>query len=82
MKTAVSVPDDLFNDSERLRKKLRCSRSQLYQNAIREYVNRYDQGSVIRSLNAVLSQISEDVDSSTKSFVQKSAKDVLRRSEW
>ena len=35
MKTAVSIPDDLFRRADELATDLRCSRSQLYTNALK-----------------------------------------------
>lgn len=40
MKTAVSMPDDLFHLAEAAARRLRVSRSELYANAITEYLNR------------------------------------------
>ena len=42
MKTAVSIPDDVFEDAERLASRLRTSRSQLYARALAEFVARHD----------------------------------------
>ena len=41
MKTAVSVPDDLFAQADRLAKRSRRSRSEVYSAALREYVARH-----------------------------------------
>lgn len=38
MKTAVSIPDDVFEEAERLAMDLQTSRSQLYSRALRELV--------------------------------------------
>lgn len=38
MKTAISIPDPLFSKAERLRKKLKLSRSQLYAQAVAKYL--------------------------------------------
>jgi hypothetical protein len=40
MKTAVSIPDDVFEEAERLAAELRTSRSRLYSRALRELVAR------------------------------------------
>src|SRR5207245_3739515 len=42
MKTAVSLPDDVFDQAERLARRLRKSRSALYREAIAEYVARHE----------------------------------------
>ena len=38
MKTAISIPDVIFQDAERMAKRRRMSRSELYANAVAEYV--------------------------------------------
>jgi hypothetical protein len=41
MKTAISIPDDVFADAERLARRLKKSRSELYSRAIREYIGEH-----------------------------------------
>lgn len=38
MKTAISIPDEVFVSADRLAKRLNMSRSELYTRAIREYL--------------------------------------------
>jgi metal-responsive CopG/Arc/MetJ family transcriptional regulator len=53
MKTVISLPNDVFNDGERLSRRKHLSRSELYSTAIRWYVQR-DNGTGIREqLNRV-----------------------------
>ena len=51
MKTAVSVPDPLFKAAERLSRKLRISRSEVFQRALRAYVQEHDAAAVTAALN-------------------------------
>lgn len=53
MKTAVSLPDDLFRSAEAEARKLRVSRSQLYAAAIREYLERRKSSNVTARLNEI-----------------------------
>ena len=57
MKTAVSVPDDLFAQVDRLAKRSRRSRSEVYSAALREYVARHAPDEVTAGLDAVLADI-------------------------
>ncbi len=41
MKTAISIPDDVFKVAERLARRTKKSRSQLFSDAVREYVARH-----------------------------------------
>ena len=56
MKTAVSVPDDLFLLAEVAARRLRVSRSQLYATAISEFLDRQQAGAVTQRLNEVYSR--------------------------
>jgi hypothetical protein len=53
MKTAISLPDNLFKAAERLAGRLRLSRSELYQRALAEYLARHDEAIVTEQLDRV-----------------------------
>jgi metal-responsive CopG/Arc/MetJ family transcriptional regulator len=62
MKTAVSVPDDLFRQAEAAARRLRVSRSELYSKAIAEFLNKEDGRAVTERLNDVYSRHSARLD--------------------
>jgi metal-responsive CopG/Arc/MetJ family transcriptional regulator len=62
VKTAVSVPDDLFRQAEAAARRLRVSRSEFYAKAIAEFLNRRDEGAITERLNDVYSQQPAKVD--------------------
>ena len=51
MKTAISIPDDVFENAERTAKKLGVSRSELYANAVSEFIERYRREGITEKLN-------------------------------
>ena len=53
MKTAVSLPDDLFDLAEDAARRLRVSRSELYATAIAEFLERSASSDVTGRLNEV-----------------------------
>lgn len=53
MKTAISLPDPLFEAAERLARQLGKSRSQLYAEALREYLERHRDEDITRRLNEI-----------------------------
>jgi predicted transcriptional regulator len=63
MKTAISVPGDLFRQVEAAARRLRVSRSQLYATAISEYLNRQQGDAVTERLNEVYSRQPAKMDS-------------------
>lgn len=78
MKTAVSIPDEVFRSAERLARRLKKSRSQLYAEAVAEYVARREPDSVTEAMNAVCAQ----VDAPPDPFVREAARQALARTEW
>jgi metal-responsive CopG/Arc/MetJ family transcriptional regulator len=53
MKTAISLPDSLFAEAERVAKRLRISRSKFYAKAIAEYVNAQRARNITEQLNEI-----------------------------
>ena len=61
MKTAISIPDSVFQAAERLAKRTRISRSELYTTAISEYVETHSKQGVTERLNEVHGEETEEV---------------------
>ena len=59
MKTAISIPDPIFESAEKLAKRLGITRSQLYSNAVNELIEKYRYSGVTEQLNAVYKLDSE-----------------------
>ena len=78
MKTAVSLPDDLFADAERIARRLKKPRSRVYSEAIREYVARHDPDLVAGKLNEVVSTLEGPDDG----FVAAAGRKILERTDW
>lgn len=53
MKTAISIPDPVFNAAERLAKRLGLSRSELYVRAISNYLEKHKGQKVTELLNEI-----------------------------
>jgi hypothetical protein len=62
MKTAVSVPDELFRLAETTARRLRVSRSQLYATALAEFLHRQQTNAVTERLNEIYSRRQAKVD--------------------
>lgn len=78
MKTAVSIPDDVFEKAERLARRARKSRSEVYSAALREYVARHAPDDVTDALNSVCDTLGDDHEP----FVAAAASRILGKSEW
>jgi metal-responsive CopG/Arc/MetJ family transcriptional regulator len=78
MKTAVSIPDEVFEGAERLARRTKRSRSRLFNNALREYLARHLPEKVTEAMNNALTDISEAEDK----FVSNAAQRILEQNQW
>lgn len=78
MKTAVSIPDDIFKGAERLARKTKRSRSRLFSDALKEYLARHTPDSVTEAMDKTWAQLGEGKDE----FVSSTARLILKRTEW
>ena len=78
MKTAVSIPDDVFEKVERLARRAKRSRSEVFSAALREYVARHSPEEITEALNSAFRQGRQHQDE----FVAEAARRVLERTEW
>lgn len=78
MKIAVSVPDDVFEEAERLARRLKRSRSEVYSRALAEYVARHAPDRVTEAMDRALDEIGEAADQ----FVRTASRRLLKRADW
>ena len=78
MKTAISLPDDLYESADNLARRLGLSRSKLVATALAEFVAKHRAGKVTERLNAVY----EGERSAIDKAVARGQRRALRRSEW
>ncbi len=78
MKTAVSIPDDVFEEAEALAQRAKRSRSELYARALSEYVARHAPDRVTEAMDRALDGIDEAKDK----FTARAARRTLERADW
>jgi predicted transcriptional regulator len=78
MKTAISIPDGIFKEAERLARKLKKSRSQIFSEAIAEYLSRHGYDSVTEAMDEICSKMDVRQDPALSA----AARRILERSEW
>lgn len=78
MKTAVSIPNELFEIAERLARRTRKSRSRLFSDALREYVARRSPDKITESMDHALGEIGEEKDP----FIALTSRRRLEEAEW
>ena len=62
MKTAISIPDDIFQSAEQLARRLGVSRSELYVQALKNYLQDHHEEGVTDALNTIYGDIRAQLD--------------------
>jgi predicted transcriptional regulator len=78
MKTTVSIPDDLFRQADELASRLGKTRSDVYREALADYVARRDRSTITRALD----EVAGEVGAPDMQFVTVAARRTLERCEW
>lgn len=81
MKTAVSLPDPLFKETEAAAKALGLSRSKLIQTALEEFLKRRRDEEVTASINQYIEKYGAEVSEEDEAWLAHS-REMLRRVEW
>ena len=79
MKTAISIPDELFEAAEKTARKLKISRSELYQRAITYFLQQQGSDLVRESLNRVYSKKS---NRGLDPMVRALSEQIIMDEEW
>lgn len=79
MKTAVSLPERVYREAEGYARRTRKSRSQLYAEALAEYLARHAPDAVTEAMNAVVDELD---NAAADAFVQQAGRRMLRSVEW
>jgi metal-responsive CopG/Arc/MetJ family transcriptional regulator len=77
MKTAISLPDHVFREAERYAHRTKRTRSQLYSEALAEYLARHSSEAVTAAMNSVVDRVGPAVDR----FASAAARRTLERTE-
>ena len=80
MKIAVSIPDHVYQQAERIARRLKKSRSQLYAEALAEYLSQRDPTPVTDAIDKALEAM-PGTEQET-GFVRRAGRKTLRQAEW
>ncbi len=78
MKTAISLPDSVFREAEQFAHRSKKSRSQLYTEAVTEYLARHAPDAVTEAMDSVCDRL----DSEDDKFTTMAAQKILKRESW
>lgn len=79
MKTAISVPDELFREVDARARKLGMSRSEFYARAARRYVDQLDSDVLTAAIDAAIDAGAGNTDDE---FVHRAAEKTLARNAF
>jgi metal-responsive CopG/Arc/MetJ family transcriptional regulator len=78
MKTAVSIPDPVFEEADMLARQLGTSRSDIYARALRAFIGNYAPDRVTQAVDDVVDSVGTGADG----FANEAALRVLGKMEW
>jgi predicted transcriptional regulator len=79
MKTAISIPDDLFREVEACSRRLKVSRSRFFASAAREYLARHGASDdATDAWNLAIAQAGQPGDDRAARAVQRRSKAVIK----
>lgn len=78
MKTAISIPDEVFEQAERAAKRLGLSRSELFTRAVKEFLGTRLQANITASYDSAFADGDDDLDQVRR----KATRDALLGVEW
>jgi len=78
MKVAVSIPDEVFQQADRLARQHQTSRSQLYSRALQEFLSRHAPDQVTDAINRVCDEIGAE----PTAVRRRAARRILEKTEW
>lgn len=78
MKTAISIPDDLFAKADQFAQRTGVPRSQVFSEALRDYLAKHAPDEVTEAMDRALAEIDQPVDE----FIASAARRVFERVEW
>ena len=78
MKTAVSVPNEVYEQAEELAQRTGRTRSEIYSTALRDYLAHQQ----ALPVTAAMDQALQEIDPEPDSFLDATAREALAETEW
>jgi metal-responsive CopG/Arc/MetJ family transcriptional regulator len=82
MKTAISIPDELFTLAEITAKKLGIPRSQLFARALEEFIENHSNQSITEKLNKIYANTSEHLVLNSNDVGINLLRESLKNDSW
>ena len=72
------MPDDIYEEADRVAHRMQTSRSQLYSRALREFLQRHEPDHMTETMNRVCEEVGLEDDG----FYRRAARRVFEKDEW
>ncbi len=82
MKTAISIPDNLFAAVEKTAKELKLSRSQLFVAAVKDYLVKQNNRELLEALNEAYSEADTKKDMELRKRAKKYYSRLAKAERW
>ena len=82
MKTAISLPDSLYQEAEVTARNLGIPRSQLFAKAVEEFIKHHQREAITEKLNSVYSKIGEIEESHISLSGLESIRELTKNDSW
>ena len=82
MKTAISIPDNIFEDIDKLSKELHRSRSQILTDAAREYIEKLKNEKILKDLNKAYLEEETEQETELRRKGKKHYAKLLKGDRW
>jgi metal-responsive CopG/Arc/MetJ family transcriptional regulator len=81
IKTAISLPESVFTQTEEIAKEMKMSRSTLVTRALEEFIDRYQNQQLLSALDAAYEEPQDGFESMLMTQMQQSHQQVIEK-EW
>lgn len=82
MKTAISISDDLFKRVEEVAGELHISRSQVFADAVRDYIEKHRNEKILETLNEVYSEAETEEERRHRMQSKRRHAKLLKAEKW
>jgi len=82
MKTAISIPDDLFKSVNELSIEMHLSRSHIFADAVMAYLHQQKSEKMLRAINKVYSRAETGEEAAVRKQAKKLYTKTLKNTQW
>lgn len=83
MKTAISIPDAIFEEAERMARRTKRSRSEIYSRALADYLARHSSDRVTEAMDRTVAALEGEPEKhGADEFAAAASRKILQRTEW